>query len=126
MEIDKEDFVNRLHDIYDILKENGYDVYYPSQKAIECKRPYVVVKYDGAMSSLVVSSDMPIFEVMCYVPFNQYSSLIPYVFEVKQTLKKLYPKVWYAGNETGSYYDEEAKAWMVSFMYQTVRKIELT
>ena len=124
MEEDK--IVNYLQEIYDLLKENNYDVYFPGQHKGECISPYVVVKYDGAMESLIVSSDRPIYTIICYVPYNMYSQIVPYVHAIKKVLRKLYPAIQYAGNETESVYDEDVKGYTISFMYQGVRKIILS
>lgn len=124
--MEKDKVINYLQEIYDLLKDSGFDVFYPGQHIGECTSPYIVIKYDGAMESLIVSSDRPIYTIMCYVPYNMYSSFVQYVYDAKNVLKKLYPGIQYSGNETGSVYDEDVKGYMVSFMYQGVRKIELS
>lgn len=112
-----------LKQIYDVLKQDGFDVYFPSQKSGECLKEYVVIKFVGSASELNVSSERPIYEFMVYVPTNRYSIFEQYIFDIKQTLKQLYPLISYAGNETSSYYDETVKGHMVSFQYQGIRKI---
>lgn len=118
--------VNYLQEIYDFLKKEGYDVYFSGQHKGNCISPYVVIKYDGAIESYIVSSDRPIYTLLCYVPYNMYSSMVQYVYDIKEKMRDLYPAIQYAGNETGSIYDEDIKGYMVSFMYQGVRKIILS
>lgn len=118
--------INYLQEIYDLLKKEGYDVYFPGQHKGDCIRPYIVVKYDGAIESYIVSSDRPIYTLLCYVPYNMYSSMVQYVYDIKEKMRALYPSIQYAGNETGSVYDEDVKGYMVSFMYQGIRKILLS
>lgn len=113
-----------LKQIYDCLKKDGFDVYFPSQHKGECIEPYVVVKMEGVYTPLTVSSERPIYTILVYVPENRYSVLEQIIFETKQSLKKIYPLIEYIGNETASYWEEEVKATMVSFQYYGCRKIE--
>jgi hypothetical protein len=110
--------------IYDLLKQNNFDVYFPSQHKGECISKYVVIKHDGVYQPLTVSSERPIYTIMCYVPEQNYSELESFVLDVKRTMKNIFPLVMYAGNETSSYYDDNIKSHMVSFQYYGVRKIE--
>lgn len=84
-----------------------------------------MIKSYGAIQELVVSSERPVYLIMCYVPRNCYSRLESFVRETKQILKGLFPLVRYNGNETPSFYDDEIKGHMVSFEYVGCRKIEL-
>lgn len=110
--------------IYNLLKQNNFDVYFPSQHKGECISKYVVIKHDGVYQPLTVSSERPIYTIMCYVPEQSYSELESFVLEVKRTMKNIFPLVMYAGNETPSYYDDSVKGHMISFQYYGTRKIE--
>jgi hypothetical protein len=112
-----------IKQIYDTLLEQ-FDTYFPGQHSGECESPYIVLKKDGAYDPIVVSSERPIYTIMCYVPKNRYSYLETFVNNVKKQMKSIYPIVMYAGNETSSYYDEEVKGHMISFQYYGCRKIE--
>lgn len=113
-----------LKQIHDCLTSNGFKTYFPSQKHGECLEPYIVIKLDGTYDLLTVSSERPIYTIMVYIPENRYSIFEKIIFDVKQTLKKMYPTIMYIGNETPSYYDENVKANMVSFQYYGCRKKE--
>ena len=110
--------------IYDLLKQNNFDVYFPSKHKGECISKYVVIKHDGAYQPLTVSSERPIYTIMCYVPEQSYSELESFVLEIKRTMKDIFPLVMYAGNETPSYYDDSVKGHMISFQYYGARKIK--
>lgn len=110
--------------IYDLLKQNNFDVYFPSQHKGECISKYVVIKHDGAYQPLTVSSERPIYTIMCYVPEQSYSELESFVLEIKRTMKDIFPLVMYLGNETPSYYDDSVKGHMISFQYYGARKIK--
>ena len=77
--------------IYDLLKQNNFDVYFPSQHKGDCISKYVVIKHDGAYQPLTVSSERPIYTIMCYVPGQSYSELESFVLEVKRTMKNIFP-----------------------------------
>lgn len=112
-----------INEIYDTLSKGGKEVFYPGQHKGECTKEYIVVKNSGTVS-LNVSSEFALYTIMLYVPKNEYSRLEDFSFEVKQMLKKMYPKTMYVGNETETYYDEIVKGHMKSFQYQNCRKIE--
>lgn len=112
-----------IKQIYDNIKEAGFDVYFPTQHKGECKKRYVVIKQSGVYKPLNVSTERPLYTIMCYVPENNYSDLEKMIRVVKQSMRKLFPMLFYAGNETESFYDEDVKAHMVSFQYQGERKL---
>lgn len=110
----------------DLLKEEGFDVYFPSQHKGECISKYIVIKRDGTVSELGVSSERPIYTIMCYVPENKYSELDDFVLQVKDAMRGMYPTLIYEGNETSSLYEEDNKSHMVSFQYLNCRRILLS
>lgn len=113
-----------LKQIRDVLESDGTEVYFPSQHKGECTKEYIVVKADGAINETVVSSERPLYTLLCYVPEDEYSKLETFVYETKQKMKAMFPTVMYAGNETQSFYDDTVKGHMISFQYQGCRKIE--
>lgn len=116
--------MNVLRSIYDVLKKNDIDVYFPGQHNGECVKEYVVVKSAGVNDEIIVSSERPLYDIMLYVPENKYSSLESSLQKVKQNLKELYPLISYTGVQTESYYDESVKGHMISVQYQGIRKLE--
>ncbi len=116
--------MNKLRKIYDVLKANGIDCYYQGTHKGECLKPYVVIRSSGSMLDSMVSSEWMLFDIMCYVPYGQYSFLEEYVLKVKRTMKQLFPLLFYNGNQTESFYDEDVKGYMISFQYQNIRKTE--
>lgn len=113
-----------LKDIRDVLEIDGTDVFFPTQHEGECNKEYIVIKKEGTTTEPIVSSERPIYTIMCYVPQNNYSRLESFVDETKTKMKKMFPTLMYVGNETSSFYDEEVKAHMISFQYQGCRKLE--
>lgn len=113
-----------LKQVYDHLKEIGFDVYFSGQHKGDCLSKYVVLKMDGGTMLEGISSERPLYTVLCYVPERKYSELADYVLEVKDAMRGVYPMLMYAGNETTSYFDESVNGHMVSFQYQGIRKIK--
>lgn len=113
-----------LKQVYDHLKKSGFDVYFPGQHKGDCESKYVVLKMDGGTTLETVSSERPIYTVMCYVPERKYSEMADYVLDVKDKMRGVYPMLMYAGNETPSYFDESVNGHMVSFQYQGIRKLK--
>lgn len=115
--------MNILEKIYDILAESGTETYFAGQHEGDCISPYVVIKTAGVMQVYGVSSEHPLYDILIYVPKNQYSKLEGMREETKKKLKKLFPLVSYAGVETESHFDESNNAHMISIQYQGIRKL---
>jgi hypothetical protein len=114
---------NRLKDIYNFLKEKGYDVYMPAVKVGECKSAYIVIKNDGSSKHNSFSTNIDLYSIMCYVPKQNYSDLEEYVQGIKKVMKELEPMILKAGSETPSFYDDSVKAHMISVEYKNYKKI---
>lgn len=114
---------SRWQDIYNHLKESGFDVYSPGTKVGECSKPYVVVKNDGSSRHESYSTNVDLYAVMCYVPKLNYSFLEVYVSQVKLAMKELEPMIKPNGQQTPSYYDDAYKAHMISIGYKNHKKI---
>lgn len=110
-------------DIYKCLKNANIEVYAPSIKVGECLSKYVVVKNDGSSRHPEFSTDEELYAVMCYVPKQAYSTLEPFVREVKGILSALRPMIKPTGVQTPSYYDDTYKAHMVSISYRNYKKV---
>lgn len=111
-------------EIYRELKASGIDVYSPGQYEGECKAPYVVLSNSGSSLTTNYSTRTVYYSVMCYVPLNSYSMLEPYVEEVKEVMKGLFPMIRPDGIETPATLDEELQAHMISVEYMNYRKLE--
>ena len=91
--------------IFRHLKSEGYDVYSPGTKKGECKNKYIVIKRAGGTNTQFSTSEI-FYDIMLYVPDNNYSELDSFVDDVKKSMKKLFPLVKPTGEETTSYYDD--------------------
>lgn len=114
---------SRLKDIYDCLKNNQVEVYFPGQHKGECTSNYVVVRDATSVKSLSFSTMIHYYDVLCYVPQQRFGDLEPFLEEVKKAMKQLVPMIKPADSETGSFYDESNKGWMKSVQYQNYRQI---
>ena len=116
---------DRIQDIYMHLKNKGFDVYFPAQHQGECISPYVVVKGDSDVQFQRFSTTSHYYDLLCYVPKDNYSTLYPFVDSVKAAMKELETKIMIrpAYYDTSSYYDEAIKGHMVSIQYINYRKL---
>ena len=114
---------DRIQDIYMHLKREGFEVYFPGQHQGECVSPYVVVKGAANLQFRQYSTVSQYYDLMCYVPNDQYSRLYPYVDSVKTAMKGLFPMIKPAYYDTNSYYDDEINGCMVSVQYLNYKKL---
>lgn len=112
----------RWKDIYDKLKEHGIDVYSPGQKVGECTSPYVVVKNAGRLVSTEISSSQDQYDLMCYVPKENYSTLESFVDNIETIMDELFPMLRSLHFRTASYYDDSVKAHMISTQFVNWKK----
>lgn len=116
---------SRSQDTFLHLQEDGFDTYFPSQKSGECLEPYVVVKDDTSSKFLGYSSTRHYLDILCYMPQGRFSEIQPFMEQVKESMKKLYPMIRPTYSETTPYYDSEVNAYMASIQYEYYRKITL-
>lgn len=112
----------RWEDIYTKLAEHEIAVYSPGQKTGECTTPYVVVKTAGRIDSTEVSSSQDLYDLMCYVPKDKYSTLESYVDQVEAIMDELFPMIRPMHFRTPSFYDDSVKAHMISTQYYNWKK----
>lgn len=111
-----------IQSIYLFLKQQGFNVYFPSQKQGECTEPYIVVKDASSSKFLDYSSTVHYYDIMCYVPYNQFSTLEPFVESVANVMKGML-NVKTTNERTSSKFDDNVKAYMISETYRNYQKI---
>lgn len=109
--------------IYDILKQDGFDVYFPGQHIGDCTNNYVVIKPETSMPYLDLSTNITYFDILCYVKKNNFSQYETFVNRVEKTLAKIYPTLKCSNQRTPPYFDDSVNGWMISTMYENYRKI---
>jgi hypothetical protein len=114
---------SRWQDLYTHLKNEGFDVYAPEQKAGECTHPYIVVRYDSAYKHEYYSSMVDTYSIECYVPRNQYSKLESLIMSVKSAMKKIYPLFQDYGQQMFAFYDDVVKAHYATIVYANYKKL---
>lgn len=112
----------RWEDIYVKLKEHNIEVYSPGQKTGECTAPYVVVKTAGRVGSTEISSSQDLYDIMCYVPKDAYSTLEPFVDNIETIMDELFPMIRPMHFRTASFYDDSVKGHMISTQYVNWKK----
>lgn len=115
--------MSRWADIFKHLKDRGFDVYSPGQHQGECTSPYVVVKDQGRAQLGQFSSARHLYDLLCYVPRDQYSTLDGFVTQVEHNMLSLYPTIKSGHYRTPSFYDDSVKGHMVSTQYINYEKL---
>lgn len=114
---------NRWGDIYKALQTAGFDVYAPGQHQGECTKRYVVVKIYTSARINKYSSVSQQYDILMYIPKDEYSEFEDFVANVKQAMKVLEPMIMPLYSQTPSYYDDEVKGHMISMQYRNSRKL---
>lgn len=109
--------------IYDQLKQDKFDVYFPGQHIGDCISAYVVIKPGISMQYLSYSSNISYFDILCYIPKNKFSSYEKYLSDVEKSLSNLFPILRCSNLRTEPYFDDSINGWMVSTQYENYRKI---
>lgn len=109
--------IMKWKDIYEHLKSNGFDVYSLAQRKGICKSPYLVLRNNG--SNKDGSTTTTAYEILVYVPVNQYSFMEDYIEEVQDCMQKLFPAVQVEDGQNVSlhYLDDDVQAYMCSLPY---------
>lgn len=114
---------NRWGDIYNHLVSKGFKVYAPAQHQGECTERYIVLKlYTGAQIS-TYSSFSQQYDLLLYIPKDEYSQFEDFIASVKDAMKELKPMIMPLHTQTPSYYDDTVKGHMVSIQYRNSRKL---
>lgn len=111
----------RLKDMYDCLKKAGFSVYFPTQKAGECNSPYVVIRDAGTVQYQDFSTVLTTYELLCYVPKNQYSQLEVFSQQVKRAMKSLWPMIVPTRYQTPPFFDDTVNAHMTAIQYRNAK-----
>jgi len=112
----------RWQDIFLHLQKNGFEVYSPGVKTGECQSPYVVIKHDGSTRHAGISTDIDLYDILVYVPKQQYSELEVQIQKVKKFMKQLEPMILPYSSQSPSYYDDGIQAHMISIRYKNYKK----
>lgn len=114
---------SRWQDLYKYLKDKGYEVYAPGQHEGECLSKYIVVKYDGESYVYERSSRRDLYNIMVYVPKDNYFELEGFVQSVKTDLKEIFPLfMQYDQQASTSAFDPACNGHFVSLEYANIKK----
>lgn len=108
--------------ITNTLIEHNIDVYPPATAKGECKKPYVVLKQDGATKIPGLSSEKVFYMFMLYVPKEQYTYLSRFEEEVRNALEDIIPMILPVGETNTDYYDDNYNAHMRYMLYRANRR----
>ena len=131
MPIDPTKFVpedSRWADIFAHLKSKGVNVKSPTRNLGIIDKPTVIIFFDGvvahggAYGGYGVSTDDYRYALDICVPESKYSTLDPFVVQIREFMKELYPMFVDERNVSSSFYDDSMKAHYVECTYINHRK----
>lgn len=114
---------SRWRDIYKHLKSKGFDVYSPGQHKGECTSRYVVLKTSTRAKIASFSSERQLYDLMLYIPADEYSQLELFVSSIERAMDELKPMIMPVNYQSSSFYDTTVNGHMVSIQYRNSRKI---
>lgn len=114
---------NRWADIFRHLEGKGFQVYPPSRHKGECTSRYIVLKISQSARVSKFSSTSQSYEILLYIPNDEYSQFEDFIADVKLAMKDLEPMIMPEHYQTPSYYDESVNGHMVSIRYRNSRKM---
>lgn len=114
----------RYMDIYNHLVAKGFDVYAPAQHKGECVTPYIVVKGAGMNQAGNYSSNQHLYDILCYVPKDQYTYLEEYMEMMEDAMRELEPMIRPMHYQTAPYYDDSVKGHMASEQFCNYRRMK--
>ena len=115
---------NVLKLIMDGLIANGIKVYVPGGKFSQAKDKYVVVKFAGSGKAKTYSTEKDLYNIMLYVPKNQYTELPDFESEVRRVLDTppLFPMIMPLGQTENDYFDDNIDAHLRIIRYYNYRR----
>lgn len=114
---------SRSIELYNFLKGEGFDVFWPAEHEGEVLKPYIVVSIDTMIKvGEDISSDFTIYDLLMHVPKDEYGYLEVFVMNVKTAMKKVYPTFVYYHNDMPTGYDNEIKGHTYSLQYRNAKK----
>lgn len=113
---------SRWGDIFSLLQSKGVNVKSPTTNIGVIKQPTVIVENSGIVQHGSYTTDDFGYELVICVPESQYSKLEPFVVQVREYMKELYPMIVDARNVSGSMYDETIRAHYVTADYTNHRR----
>lgn len=108
--------------IFNHLKSQDFDVYFPGQHKGDCTAPYVVIRPTGSSQFGEFSSDIVNYDLLVYVPQEKFTLLASEVSRLKEAMKLLYPMLRESHMEVPGFSDDTNKSHMWSVQYHSYRK----
>ena len=110
-------------EIYEHLKNNGFEVYSIGQHKGICSSPYLVIKENGINEIVGTSLNSEMVEIMIYYPIGSYSKIKEYKRLVLYSMKSI-KGIRRIIESSATIVDDDKKAYTTSFYYQKIRMKE--
>ena len=110
-------------EIYEHLKNNGFEVYSIGQHKGICSNPYLVIKENGTNEIVGTSLNSEMVEIMIYYPLGSYSKLNQYKQSTLYCMKFL-KGIRRIIESSPTIIDDDKKAYTTSFYYRKIKMKE--
>jgi len=110
--------------LYQILNAL-YPTYFIGQNTDNFESPYLVIKYNNQSKSVNnQAAGWQLFEIMCYVPYNdENNSILPIDVMIEVVRKALLNDYEHTGNITPDYIDVDKKCAMRSIEFRIPKEV---
>lgn len=119
---------SRVKDVYNHLKQNGIDVYFPGvhQGDVKTNEQYVVVRGAGGTRVGNFTSTVNYIELLCYVSIFRYSDLDVFCDKVENIMLKqpIWPMIANTYTDLQDFQDDEIKGYMRTKQYKYNKQIK--
>lgn len=102
-------------ELYEFLKEKGFEVYSIGQHTGKCADFYLVLRNNGTLVS--DGTERTDYEILLYCPLGKYSQFESFIEKVKDTMNELFPAVIYTDGEDPHYLDDATESYMTNLIY---------
>lgn len=114
----------RQKDIFDKLKEKGFEVYFPGQHIGDVKSKYIVVRQGVTAKVPGLSTMVRYYDIMIYVPEDNVPSILEFAEEVQKAILDLSPMIKFNNSMQAPYFDDTIKGYMLSMEYISYFKFD--
>lgn len=110
--------------VADELIKNGIKTYPPATKIKQCTEPYVVLKLGGAYRVKTYSTQREYYQILLYVPKNQYSKMADFEERVRRVLDNppLFPMIMPSGQTENDFFDDNIDAHLRIIIYYNYKR----
>ena len=109
--------------IYNFLKNKGYDVYSIGQHEGKCNNPYIVIQEKGIGQITGTRLSKSTIDLLVYYPKGQYSKFPVWINDLKLAMRE-FNKAKRVHDAMSTIIDDDKQAYHTSLTYEKIRTKE--